>query len=161
MIDDDKKIPIPLNELTFIKPDVRMKLFKEIYTEYPKRYPNMKLIYANLNHDPEVMVDYCLIFKAKNSDGVGDLILVEVPPIYSNRSTPGYRYYRRTKKEDNFYESGVAEIVVMEANRFYEFIALSLELSLDKNSPLFWKSPDNSSALLKGLLDLSLRYNKR
>lgn len=161
MIDNDKKIAIPLDELKFIKPDVRMKLFKEIYTEYTKRYPSMKMIYANLNHDATVMVDYCLIFKAKNNDGFGDLILFDVPPIHSNRSTPGYRYYRRTKQEDNFYESGVDEIIIMELNKFYEFITLNLELSLDKKSPKYWKSPDNSSILLKGLLDMSFRYNKK
>ena len=34
-------------------------------------------------------------------------------------------------------------------------------LSLDKNDPMYWKNPQNSDEILQGLLDLSLRYNKK
>ena len=159
MMKSSKKINIPVNELKFIKPEIRQKLFLEICNGYPKRY-NVKLMYAYLNSDPEIIVDYLVMYSARNDENTADLILFDIPPIHSIRSTPGYRYCRRTHKEDEFYEYGIDDIVVIEKDKFYEFIT-SIGLDRDKNSEFYWKKPENASELLSGLLDLSLRYNKR
>ena len=160
MIMSSKRIKIPPEELKFIKPNIRQRLFKEIYTGYTKRY-GIKLIYAYLNSDPNIFVDYCVIYKARNDDDTADIIVFDIPPIHSDRSTPGYRYCRRTMQEDKFFAYGVDTMVVMDRTKFYEFITLNLGYSLDKNNPLSWKNPDNYKDLLQGLLDISLRYNKK
>lgn len=159
MIKSSKKINIPVDELKFIKPELRQKLFLEICNEYPKRY-NVKLLYAYLNSNPDIIVDYAIIFAARNDEDTTDLILFDIPPIHSIRSTPGYRYCRRNHIEDKFYEYGIDDIVVIEKDKFYEFIS-SIGLDRNKNSEFYWKSPKNADELLSRLLDLSLRYNKR
>ena len=160
MIMSSKRIKIPPEELRFIKPDVRQKIFKEIYEGYQKRY-NMKLIYGYLNQDPSLFVDYCIIYKARNNDDTADIIVFDIPPIHSDRSTPGYRYCRRTHQEYKFFEYGVDTMTVMDKRRFYEFITEKLGLSLDKDDPLYWKNPANYKDLLQNLLDMSLRYRKK
>ena len=160
MITSSKRIKIPPEELRFIKPDVRQKLFKEIYSGYTNRY-GMKLMYGYLNTDPEIFVDYCIIYKARNDDNTADIIVYDIPPIHSDRSTPGYRYCRRTYQEDKFFEYGVENMVVMDKVKFFEFITMNLGYSTDKSDPLYWKNPANYKDLLQGLLDISLRYNKK
>ena len=160
MITSKNKLKIPPEELRFTKPDIRSKLFKEIYSGYKNIY-GLKLIYAYLNTDPSLLVDYCVIYKARNDDDTTDIIVYDIPPIHSHRSTPGYRYCRRTHQENKFFESGVEDMVVMDKNKFYEFIMYNLEYSLDKNDPKYWKNPENYKDLLQGLLDISLRYNKK
>lgn len=160
MINPDKKLKIPAKEKQFIMPDVRQKIFKEIYTMYQRKY-TIKLIYAYLNTDPDLMVDYLIIFKTKNTAGNKDLIIYDCVPAHSDRSTPGYRYCKRTGITDDFYEEGINSMVVMEKNKFYEFITSGLGLSTDKNDPLYWRSGENYKDVINGLLDLSLRYVKR
>ena len=160
MINPNKKLKIPANEKQFIMPDVRQKIFKEIYTMYQRTY-NIKLIYAYLNTDENLMVDYVLIFKARNNDDTKDLIVYDCVPAFSDRSTPGYRYCKRTGVTKEFYQEGINSMVVMERDKFYEFIKFGLGLSLDKSDELYWKSPNNYKELLEGLLDLSIRYVKK
>ena len=160
MLDSNKKIKIPIDERKFIRPDVRQKIFKEIYSTYQTKY-GISLIYGCLNTNPEILIDYCIIFKTKNDDGTKDLILFDIPPIHSDRSTPGYRYCKRSNLADDFYEEGINSMVVMDKQRFFEFLTAKLELSMNKNDELYWKSPNNSKELLQGLLDLSLRYVKK
>ena len=160
MINPDKKLKIPAKEKQFITPDVRQKIFKEIYTMYQRKY-NVKLVYAYMNTDPNLIVDYLVIYKTKNLTGDRDLIIYDCVPAHSDRSTPGYRYCKRTGITDTFYEEGINSMVVMEKNKFYEFITSGLALSTDKNNSLYWRSPKNYKDLLNGLLDLSLRYVKR
>lgn len=157
---NSKRVKIPPAELRFIKPNVRQKIFKEIYTGYTTRY-GMKLVYGYLNSDPELFVDYCIIYKARNDDNTADIIVFDVPPIHSDRSTPAYRYCRRTNQQDKFFEYGVDNMVVMEKSKFYEFITLNLGFSTNRKDDLYWKRSTNYRDLLQGLLDLSLRYNKK
>ena len=160
MLDNNKKLRIPIDELAFIRPEVRQKLFKEIYITYQNKY-NIKLLYACLNTNPDVLVDYCIIYKTKNDDGTKDLIIFDVTPVSSDRSTPGYRYCKRNKITDDFYDEGINSMVIMERSKFFEYIEMNLMLSKDKNSEDYWKGPKNSDKLLKGLLDISFRYVKK
>ena len=160
MIDGRNKLHIPPDEKKFITPKSRQKMFKHIINGYTERF-GMKLIYAYLNSDPNLMVDYCVIYTARNEDNSGDLILFDIPPIHSDRSTPGYRYCYRVRKEDEFFQFGVDDMTILAKEKFYVFITMGLGLSRDKNSPDYWKKDENYEDLLQGLLDMSLRYTKR
>ena len=157
MLDSNKKIKIPADELAWISPDVRQKIFNEIYATYQTKY-NIKLLYACLNTNPDVLVDYCIIYKTKNDDNTGDLIIFDIPPIHSDRSTPGYRYCKRNRITDDFYEEGINSMVVMDRSRFFEFVEMGLHLSRNKDDKNFWKNPENSDQLLN---DISLLYVKK
>lgn len=160
MINPDKKLKIPAKEKQFIMPDVRQKIFTEIYTLYPRKY-NIKLLYAYMNTDPELIIDYLVVFKSKNDTGTHDLIIFDCVPASSDRSTPGYRYCKRVGITNDFYDEGINSMVIMEKNKFYEYINMGLGLSNDKDDPKYWRSPSNYKDLLNGLLDLSVRYIKR
>lgn len=135
-------------------------MFRHIIKGYTEKY-GMKLIYAYLNSDPELMVDYLVIYTARNDADSGDLILFDIPPIHSDRSTPGFRYCYREKKEDEFFKFGVDDMTILAKDKFYEFITMGLGMSRDKRSKDYWKNPDNYKDLLQGLLDMSMRYTKR
>ena len=174
MIDSNKILHIPHEEKLYIKPEVRQALLKEIITEYPKRYPNLKLIYAAMNHDPKCPIDYTLVFKTMNNTGTIPLIVYDGPLLYADRSVPGYRYCKRMKIEDKFYLEGVKSMTTIPENRFYEYIEnmifVDVEIdgkmnnilaSNDSKSLVYWKKEDFIVPVIKGLFDLSLRYVKR
>ena len=160
MFKEKDELEIPMAERRFIRPDLRQKLFTEIYTMYSKKF-GVKLLYAYLNSDPEIIVDYCVIYAARNDANTADLILFDIPPIHSDRSTPGYRYCKRVKKTNEFFNYGIDNMVIMERSKFNEFIEMSLELSLDKKSDKYWKRPEHYKDLLQALLDMSLIYVKK
>ena len=160
MIDSSKKLNIPPSERKFIKPDVRQKVFKEIYTTYKTKY-NIQLMFAYLNTDPSRVVDYIVMYKAKDDSGTTDIVLYDIVPAFSDRCTPGYLYCRRNKKTDDFFENGIDAMTILSLDKFNEFIDMGLGLSRDKESELYWKNPNNIDDLLRGLLDMSLQYKRK
>jgi hypothetical protein len=160
MMKNPNRIAVPFEQRAMIDPKTRQKVFKEIYEGYASRY-GMKLIYAYLNHDPELMVDYGVIYQARNDADTGNLIIYDVSTLYSDRSTPAYKYYAKIKKKDQFFQFGIEEAVVMDRSKFFEYLTIRLDLNQKKGDPRYWKDPENGGELIKGLLDLSLEYVKK
>ena len=67
MMKRSKRIKIPADERKFISPEIRSKLFKDLCKNYQDKM-GLNLLYGYLNSDPELMVDYCLIFKVRNNN---------------------------------------------------------------------------------------------
>ena len=160
MIDPNKKLKIPVKELQFIKPDVRQKAFAEIYQTYQNKY-GIKLVFAYLNTDPSVIIDYIVMYKAKDRTGTTDIIMYDAVPACSDRSTPGYIYCKRNNKVDDFYTEGINSMTILSLENFNQFIELGLQLSRDKSSELYWKSPNNFKEVALGLLDMAFQYKKK
>lgn len=156
---DELKIP-PEEVRVPISGNLRQKLFTEIYKTYSKLY-GVKLIYAFMNTDPNLIIDYIVIYKTRNDDDTTDLIIFDASIVYGSTCTPAYRYCRLNKKAKKFYQNGIENMVTMQKSKFYEFIQEGLGLTLDKESPLYWKNPENYELLCEGLLDLATRYRKR
>ena len=131
MLSKIKQLKIPPEEKKFIDPTIRLKVFNEIYKGYAERY-NLKLMYAFLNSDPNLVADYALIYSARNDNNTADIVLIDVPPIHSDRSTPGYLYCRKNKMENDFFQSGIDNMAIMEKSKFFEFVEMKLGLSRDK-----------------------------
>lgn len=161
MIDQNKILDIPMEEKNFIDPRLRPKFFMDLIQNYKERYPNIKLIYAYLNTDAKIPIDYVVVFSTRNIDNTMDLIIYDAPLLYNDRSLPGYRYCKRLKIEDDFFKEAINNMVSLTTVRFNEYINMMLNLSIESNSELYWKKPDYSKTFVKGLLDLSLRFNKR
>ena len=170
MMKNINRIIVPSEERTMIDPVTRQRLFTEIYKTYSKMY-RIQLIYAYLNTDPNlnaidptVLIDYLIIYKARNDANTTDLILYDAPPIFSDRCVPAYRYYKKVRKKDNFYRFGIDEMVILQKNRFYEFLATSPRLKLTRNKKdgeKYWKHPKNGVKLAKALSELGMQYNKK
>ena len=151
------RLNVPHDESIMISPEARQIAFKQIYMGYTKRY-QMKLLYAFLNYDPDKMTDYLIVYKVRNDDNTANLIMYDLAPIFSDRCTPNYRYYKQVKKAGQFFKYGLDEMTTLEESRFYEYIEKYLLLSRDKKEDTYWKDPKNAAILCEGLLDLSLRY---
>lgn len=160
MMKNSNRIQVPFKHRSWIEPAVRNVAFKEIYEGYTKRF-SVKLLYAFLNHNPDLMIDYGIIYSARNDDDTGDLIIYAIEPLFSDRCTPAYKYYRNMGKTENFFNFGIEEMVVMDKEKFYEYLYQRLDLNRKKGDPRNWKDPENGEELCKGLLDLSLEYMKK
>lgn len=163
MLKDINRITVPKEEKLFITPAMRQKCFDEIYNGYMIRYPQLKLLYAFLNFDPDTdeSTDYCVIYLTRNDADTMDLVLFDIVPIYSDRCTPAYRYYRKVKKESNFFKYGINDMIVMIKPKFYEYLETGLRLSRNKNDERYWRKPEFAPIICKELTTLSLRDQKQ
>jgi hypothetical protein len=154
------RLNVPFEQRSSINPEMRQKVFQEIYEGYTQKF-GIKLLYAYLNHDPNIMVDYCVIYKARNDADTTNLIIYDVAPLFSDRSTPSYLYYKRMHQVDKFFQYGIDEAVIMDQSRFFEFLRVRLELNRKKGDPNYWKNPVHGGELCDSLLELSLEYVKK
>ena len=157
MFSDKKEIDVPMEERLLIYPEQRQKLFLNMVENYKIFCPNIKLLYAALNYDSELKIEYLVIFegvrKGKN------FILWDSPFIYTNRAIPAYRYAVRNNLFKEFFDMCVSRFCQMEKSRFYDFINSNLcGLSTEKDDPLYWKKPENAHALMKGMSSMGLMY---
>ena len=159
MIKNRNKMKMPFHHRHVIRPATRVKVFKEIAAKY-QSYFGLKCIYAFLNTDPKLMIDYCLIFKGKNDDGTHDIILFDVVPLNGDRCTPEYPIYKKAGKEKNFFQYGIEVMPLMTPQMFYGYLEFN-GYSRDKNSEMFWKKPEHAKKLSKGLFDWTLPYNRK
>lgn len=161
MLDPNKILDIPMEEKAFIDPTIRPKFFMDLIENYKVRYPNLKLIYAYLNTDSSVPIDYVVLFQTKNTDNTTDLTVFDIPLLYNDRSLPGYRYCKRLSLENDFFKDAIGNLVSLSTVRFYEFLNQILNLSIDPKHEMYWRKPELSKEVAKGLLDLALRHTKR
>lgn len=154
-----KKLKIPKEELRFIMPDARKKLFLDMLNEYKKRAPELKLQYVYYNTDSSFSIDYLIIFRAKTANG--NVIVFDIPYLYTDRTIPGYRYCKKNDILDDFFYEAQNLMTSLSEVRFYEYLNMMVGLSTDKNSDLYWKDPKNAIQLAKGLSDLSLRFVRK
>jgi hypothetical protein len=153
--DPTKVLSIPMNELLFVDPNVRYKLFLDLVSEYKKRFPDMKMIKAYLNYEVDLRLDYMLVFTAVQENL--RLILFEFPLAYTDRSIPGYRYCKRENKMDDFFKEAIGQMTKMAEGKFREFITSYLKLSLDKTKETYWGSVQNIKKVAGAIVDVSIR----
>lgn len=161
-IKNQYRLDVPLDERKFITYNDRKTAFKVIYNGYKKRF-GLKGVYAYLNtrKSKDEMTDYLIIYQARNDDDTTDIIFYDAVPIWAERCTPAFMYYRRQKKMNNFFQFGLDEMVRISKPRFYEYLTNVLDLSLDKEDQNYWKKPDFTFDVCKGLMDLSMEYRKK
>ena len=149
----------PMDERLIIYPKPRQDLFKNLLENYPIFYPELKLIYAALNYDSELKIDYIVIFHSK-APGKENMLIWDAPFQYSNRSIPSYRYAVKQNLYNDFFKECVSHFCVIRKDSFNEFLTSDLckNLSLDKNDPKYWKLPENTHDLISGMSDMGLRY---
>ena len=153
-----------------IAPD-RNRYFTDIITQFKKKFPGLKIIYANntmgdhINPD-HPNVDYVIIVKGvlKSKDPRlpdRDVILIDSPFIFSDRSIAGWTIAVERGMMDQFFTYMFDRCVRMNPARFEEYIQYMCLLSLDPNSELYWKKPENAEHLCRDLEELSVRYTSK
>ena len=158
MFNDEKEIDIPMEERLMIYPKQRQQLFLNLVENYKIFCPNLKMIYAALNFDSELKIDYLVVFESTIKGK--PFIIWDSPFAYTNRSIPSYRYIVKNKMHKEFFEMCLNHMCQMERDKFIQFINSSLcgNLNTNSNSPQYWKLPDNSNELMKGMSGLGLLY---
>lgn len=159
IINPYKRLKIPREELLYILPEARQKLFMHMIEEYKNRYPTFKMIFAYYNTDSKYPIDYIVLFKVKREDRT--MILFDMPFLYTDRAIPGYRYCIKNNLLDDFFQEAVDSMTTISESKFAEYLNIMCNLSIDKDSELYWKNPKNISILVNGLKDLALRYTRR
>lgn len=155
----EHELTIPFEEKGMPSKETTKKIFMNIYNGYRNRY-GLELICAYYSANLQGMYDYMLIFKGRNKDNTGDLILFDVPPKGSTRSVVGYRYYYRMNKVDSFFKFGIDNMTIIRLEQFYDFLQNGLLLSTKKEKENYWKSKDHIEDVLEGLADLQILYNR-
>lgn len=157
-----KSLEIPQEILNNIKPETRAEVFQYLIKEYPKRFKQLKLLFAYINTDSESPIDFVVLFKTKSVVGKRNLIVFDIPIIYTDRSLPGYRYCKSNGKEmtDKYYNFAIENMVRLEEDKFKEFVINVAGLSFDPLSSNYWKKPAHAKNLASKLFELSLLYNR-
>ena len=161
MFANDKELNVPMEERLMVYPEQRQGLFINLVENYKVFCPNLNMIYAGLNFNSELKIDYIVIFET-NLRGK-DLILWDCPFAFTNRAVPAYRYVVKNKLHKEFFDTCMQHFCQVEREKFYEFLGSDLcgNLSLNKNDSKFWKLAENSPALMKGMSELSLLYTPK
>lgn len=146
---------VPRDELLFITPEPRKKLFLNMIENYKVFCPTMKLEYAYLNTDSKYPVDYLIIFSATSTDGK-PIFLWKCPYLYTWDSIPGYRYAVRNNLIPQFFNEESHNMCIISRSRFKEFLAEMCHIPWSD-----WKNSTHAIELMNKMSDLSLRYTPK
>lgn len=156
------EIEVPFEEKTFILPNDRIKLFQNLLDNYKVFLPGLELLYAYLNFNSENPIDYLVIFRGKSKNGGVPLILWDCPYLYSNKTTPAYRYIVKTGQQAKFFKFISESLYRMEESKFRELIPSNLcGLSLNPKSKDYWKRAENADILVKAMINISMEYTPK
>ena len=155
----EKYFKCPMEERYYIYPKPRIELFLNLIENYKVFCPGLTLLYAGLNYDSELKIDYLVIFHT-HTDKDGDVILWDSPFLYSNRTVPAYRYAVKNNLHKEFFTECMSHFCQISENKFIEFLESNMcnYLALSPEDPKFWKLSENSHDLMKGMSEMSLQY---
>lgn len=158
MYDKTKKFDVPIGFLMKkIDKDTRIMLIDHIRKGYEKAFPNMKTVLAYLNWNPEIPIDYLYMGQACNDSGK-PFILYDLVGFGSRRSIPGFHYCITHDITSEFFYDGFSSMVPIEIGAFNQIIQQTLNLSLKKGEPNYWKTRENVDRLIGHLTEITLRY---
>lgn len=148
----------PEEERLIVYPDAREKLFINLVENYKIFCPDFDILYAALNFDSEIKIDYLIIFHTVYEER--EIVLWDAPFLYSNRAIPAYRYAVKKSLHDEFFKECRAHLCMIPQERFIEFLKSYIggELSLDPEDERFWKNPNMTQTLMRGMSEMSLQY---
>lgn len=148
----------PQEERLFVYPEARQKLFINLVENYKIFCPELQIIYAALNYDSELKIEYLIIFHTVLEGQ--EVIMWDCPFLYSNRAIPAYRYAVKRSMHSEFFTECKAHLCMIPQDKFIQFLGSYLcgELSLDPEDERFWKNPSMMGDLMRGMSEMSLQY---
>lgn len=153
----------PMEEREFVYPEARQKLFINLVENYKIFCPDLSIVYAALNYNSELKIEYLIIFHIVKKEENGTdraLIMWDAPFLYSNRAIPAYRYAVKKNMHQQFFQECRNHLCMIPQERFLEFLQSYVggELSIDPNNERFWKNPNMVDTLMHGMSEMSLQY---
>jgi hypothetical protein len=149
----------------------RDTVFMDLVSEF-KKIPfktGMKLIYAYLNQDPLAMIQFVLIGRitevpppTAEIQRTRKRYLLLSAPNFSLTSLQAYDLAKKDGKIEDYFSELMSQPVVIPESAFNAFIVNEVELSLDPDSELYWKSEKNSSKLADNIMKVSsIEHSRR
>lgn len=156
--DGHETFEVPEEERLFIAPSARQSLFINLVENYKIFCQTANMIYAALNFNSELKIEYLVIFDTIVNDK--RVVLWDAPYIYTNRALPAYRYAVKTKQHGAYFKECMKNFKQIERDRFIEFLGSDYcgGLTLDHDSDKYWRDPENAPSLMEGITDLALLY---
>lgn len=156
---------------TFAILENRDRYFLDLVNQIKKRYPGLKIIYANNTMGQQLdpsrpNPDFIIIMKGQlvSKDPrlpPKSIIIMDAPMIFSDRSLAGWTIAVEEGNIEGYFAYMFDKALRLDEGRFYEFIQHMALLSLKPDDPLYWKRIENTDALVKDLEELYARYTKR
>ena len=164
---DSKKL---VSRAIAISPN-RDQYFMDIITQIKKKYPKLRILYANntmgARIDPDrPNPDFVLIMQGKLTSRnpllkPRDVIIMDAPMIFTERSIAGWTMAVEQGNLEGYFAYMFDKALRIDVKRFYEFVEHYCSLSLDPTHPRYWKKIENTNALIKDLEELHARYTKK
>lgn len=157
--DSDKKLKIPLEELAWIEPGPRNRLFIDLIDQCKKRYPGLKLIYAAMNFDSSILCDFLVVFEFISDSGKKGVYFI-APFIYTDLAIPGYRYAKRENRLDQWFSQFFDGLCKADYKIFFEYLAAN-NFGIFKGYDNMWNDPKNFKPLAECLIEQQLLYKNK
>lgn len=157
-ISKNDKMKIPLEELAWIEPGPRSRLFMDLVEQCKIRFPGLKLIYAAMNYDTSLLCDFLLVFEFINDNKRG--VYFTAPFIYTTLAIPGYRFAKREGKLDQWFNELFDSFTKANYRIFFEYLQ-SRGFGIFKGDENSWKDPDNFKKLAETLIEQQLLYRSK
>lgn len=166
---DKQKIKIR----TFTILSERDRYFADLIDQMRKKYPTIKLIYANNTMGSKINADrpnpdFIIIAKATLVSTDNDprkppkkIMLIDAPMLFSERSLAGWTLAVEEGNMQGYFDYMLEKAVRIDEDKFYEYIKYMALLSTDPNDELYWKKIENTDKLVTEIEELQARYAKR
>lgn len=138
-----------------------MDLINTIKTRYPKQ---LKVVYAYLESSENIddMHQYLIVFTQVQKDkktGKPITLYACMPALRFGRAClEVFSICKRKGWLDTFFKEFFQNVITFEERKFNYFITQTCELSTNKDSKEYWKSPDNAHTLIDTLSEMGSIY---
>lgn len=149
----------------------RDRYFNDLINQIRKRYPALKILYANNMMGAKLDADrpnpdFVIIMKGElvskdPSLPKKPIILLDMPMIFTDRALAGWTISVENNNIKGYFDYMLDKCLRIDESKFYEFIQYMALLSLDPKSDRYWKKAENTEALIKDLEELYVRYRKK
>ena len=146
----------------------RDRYFNDLINQIRKRYPALKILYANNMMGAKLDADrpnpdFVIIMKGElvskdPSLPKKPIILLDMPMIFTDRALAGWTISVENNNIKGYFDYMLDKCLRIDESKFYEFIQYMALLSLDPKSDRYWKKAENTEALIKDLEELYVRY---
>lgn len=146
----------------------RDQYFMDMVNQFKKRYPGVKIIYANsapgatfdqFNPKP----DFLFITRGRlvsNDPKLPpkDIIMYDMPLLFTERAIAGWTLAVEAGLMKGYFDYMMDSMCRIETHKFSKYLQHMALLSTDPKSPLYWRRPENTDKLIKELGELYARY---
>lgn len=149
----------------------RDRYFNDLINQIRKRYPALKILYANNMMGAKLDADrpnpdFVIIMKGELVSRDPNLpkkpiILLDMPMIFTDRALAGWTISVENNNIKGYFDYMLDKCLRIDESKFYEFIQYMALLSLDPKSDRYWKKAENTEAFIKDLEELYVRYRKK